>query len=251
MKKTTLSIVLMLLTDVASADITTSLIGHWPCQDNAASTTVAGLVGGDGTLTGAGNTSASSVAGPNSAYPLAISLDGVNDSVPLPDISATSATATFSMWIKRSGTQSSYTSLLTSRATSNCSLGLSYTSTDRLGYYWDNLHYDFDFGSDADITDNTWTHIAVTVSGTAAVLYVNGASVGTNTATHGSVLWGDDFYISDDNAGDRFFTGAVADVRVYNRTLSPTDIQEIYELGSGSPLLLMNARNNMRAGRQK
>lgn len=79
-----------------------SLIHHWKCQDNAASTAVVAAVGTNGTLIGGDNTSDKSVAGPGTAYPLALGFNGSDDAVDISAaaISIANLTAfTFSCWV--------------------------------------------------------------------------------------------------------------------------------------------------------
>lgn len=55
-------------------DLIASSVGYWPLQDNAGTTNVVGLYGGNLTWTGGGATSARSVAGPRPWLPLALNL---------------------------------------------------------------------------------------------------------------------------------------------------------------------------------
>lgn len=93
-----------------------NLKGSWLMQDNAANTTVddSSALNKDGTLTGAGNTSASSVAGPNSYLTAALSFDGSNDYVAsvgaVADYSFVQNTGKFelSIWVKVGSTTGRY-----------------------------------------------------------------------------------------------------------------------------------------------
>lgn len=74
---------------------------------------------------------------------------------------------------------------------------------------------------------NAWTHVAMTYDGTRLVLYVNGLQVATNPAggtiqSTASPLW-----IGGNTPYGEFFRGVLDDVRVYNRALTPTEIQTI------------------------
>lgn len=79
MKKLVLSIAISLsLTE----ECWSALNAHWKLQDNAASTTVVATVGSNGTLTGAGNTSASTgTPGPGTLLTRYLSFDGTDDRV--------------------------------------------------------------------------------------------------------------------------------------------------------------------------
>ena len=81
------------------------------------------------------------------------------------------------------------------------------------------------------IPANTWTHVAVTLSGNTATLYINGAVAGTNTdmtihpASLGSTTQN---YIGKSQwSADPAIQGAVDDFRIYSRALSPAEIQSL------------------------
>jgi hypothetical protein len=73
---------------------------------------------------------------------------------------------------------------------------------------------------------HTWTHIAVTYDGSVQVFYVNGVQVGSVagsgaiTVSNGALRIG-----GDASSTGEFFTGMIDEVRVYNRALSPAEIQ--------------------------
>ncbi len=74
---------------------------------------------------------------------------------------------------------------------------------------------------------NTWTHLAVTLSGTTATLYVNGIAVGTNTnvtlepSSLGSTTRN---YIGKSQYSDPYLNGTVDDFQIYSRALSASEI---------------------------
>lgn len=112
--------------------------------------------------------------------------------------------------------------------------------------YWDNT------GDHANGMDNgwgdvlnagNWTHITYTWNSTASLFYANGVLVNTHVATNPS--------LNQDRASNiaiggniytwrvKYWNGSIANVRVYNRTLSPTEISVLYnsynpKLSSGS-----------------
>jgi len=74
------------LLGLGSHSAPSTLEGFYPMLDNAASTTVLDYSGNgrDGTLAGAGNTSASTTTGPNNWNDAALDLDGTNDHIEFP-----------------------------------------------------------------------------------------------------------------------------------------------------------------------
>jgi hypothetical protein len=82
---------------------------------------------------------------------------------------------------------------------------------------------------------NTWSHVAVTLSGTTGTLYVNGQPVGTNTnmTLHPSDLGTtNQNWIGRSQYADPYLNGTVDDFNIYSRALSAS---EVAALASGQP----------------
>jgi len=89
---------------------------------------------------------------------------------------------------------------------------------------------------------NTWTHIAVTLSGNTGALYVNGTPVATNTSM---TLNPDDCngpntaaadncnYIGKGSSGN-YFNGQIDEFRVYSKALTGADITALQTLAGGT-----------------
>ena len=75
------------------------------------------------------------------------------------------------------------------------------------------------------IATGTWAHLAITQSGATTTIYVNGVSVGTTTTSvvPANVTRSSNF-LGKSNYGDAAFAGQMADVQVYNRPLSASEI---------------------------
>ena len=84
----------------------------------------------------------------------------------------------------------------------------------------------------ADLSINTWYHIVVTSNGTHVVYYIDGQL--DSTHEHNVVLGGanndDDLFIGCGGANDNifFFNGTMDEVRVWNRTLSLGEVEQLY-----------------------
>ena len=80
----------------------------------------------------------------------------------------------------------------------------------------------------AVLAANTWYHIVGTYDGSTVKIYVNGslqastAATGTITPTVGNVQ------IGEISGGDDEFTGAIDEVRIYTRALSPEQVVALY-----------------------
>jgi hypothetical protein len=72
---------------------------------------------------------------------------------------------------------------------------------------------------------NTWTHLATTYDGAVQRLYVNGVEVATR-AQSGAVRTSDNpLRIGGNSVWGEFFQGRIDEVRIYNRALTPGEIQ--------------------------
>ncbi len=84
------------------------------------------------------------------------------------------------------------------------------------------------------VNDNVWHHLAFVRSGSTLSLYVDGSLNAGGTATTGPLAGGGSGYNAgvdrwpDFGACTSFFTGYEDDLRLYNRALSASEIQSIY-----------------------
>ncbi|MHB8519117.1 MAG: FG-GAP-like repeat-containing protein [Limisphaerales bacterium] len=80
---------------------------------------------------------------------------------------------------------------------------------------------------------NAWVHVAWTYDQAAAMLYLNGVPVATNViGPHPVATSASNLRISADDNGNLSFDGLIDEVSIYNRALTATEIQAIYNAGS-------------------
>ncbi len=76
-----------------------------------------------------------------------------------------------------------------------------------------------------------WSHLAVTISGTTGTMYVNGSQVGTNTAMSlNPAVLGDlrnNWVGRSNHPADPVFAGAIDEVGIWSRALTPGEIGEL------------------------
>jgi hypothetical protein len=90
--------------------------------------------------------------------------------------------------------------------------------------------------------DGSWHHIVVSSDGSGTVeYYFDGVSKGTTSAT---LTLESNFYLGDFGGGKNF-TGSLDELRIYNRALSATDIQELYNYTSTTTITLNLSNVNL------
>jgi hypothetical protein len=82
------------------------------------------------------------------------------------------------------------------------------------------------------IESGTWTHVALSYDGIVMKMYKNGVNLATNSIS-GNLLLGDSasnesFYIGQNTEWGEYFDGLIDDVRVYDRTLTPGQVQGLF-----------------------
>jgi fibronectin type 3 domain-containing protein len=89
----------------------------------------------------------------------------------------------------------------------------------------------------------TWTHVAVTLSGTVGTVYVNGTSVGTNSAmtlNPSSLGITTQNYIGKSYLGsDPYLNGLVDEFQIYGRALSAAEISDLAAASLNAPVNLV------------
>jgi len=156
----------------------------------------------------------------------ALSFDGVNDWVTVPDANALDLTnaMTIEAWV-RPTVLSSWVSVITKEQAAQLAYGLyanSSTNRPTVNIFTSN---EKDVRGTAKLAINAWTHLAATYDGVTLRLYVNGTNVksgsfkGTIATSTGPLRLGGNAF-----AGE-WFTGLIDEVRVYNRALTVAEVQ--------------------------
>jgi PKD repeat protein len=91
-----------------------------------------------------------------------------------------------------------------------------------------------------ELFDGSFHHIAITFDGNEVKIYLDGVAKpvsvvsGTNTGVYGNILGVTKAYIgADDNGGPvTFFDGLIDEFELFNRALSASEIQDIFDAGS-------------------
>ena len=149
------------------------------------------------------------------------SFDGSGDYLSAPDSDDWHIGAsdfTIEGWIYKAN-DGSHQSLLSNRASGSNEwrVLLDYTTSYSEGAFRFDWGSSYQTWSNADIQADTWTHFAVTRSGTTGTLYINGVSKGDKTLSDIGNISGSLIVGSNDGSGE-YYKGNVADLRIVKGT---------------------------------
>jgi len=211
-------------------DVTSGLVARWNFDNNATDTSTAGSVADNGTLVGSPTYA---TGGPVGAA--ALSLNGTSQYMTVPtstDVNLTTA-CTLAAWVKiASATDNSYRMIFSKKIT--------YTDTTGYELFYHPVLHQVLLRSGGDSTsysmtfpltlDTNWHHLAVTINGSVATLYVDGVAQTGATGTVANPTTGTQTLTIGRRSGttDYPWNGQLDDVRIYNRALSASEIDTIY-----------------------
>ena len=159
----------------------------------------------------------------------AASFDGTNDRVDIADSNTLDLTSgmTLEAWVRPTA-NSSYRTVMLKEVSGELAYSLYAADSDHGGRPsgWNrsaNISR-FSDGTSA-LPLNTYSHIAVTYNGSALVFYVNGVATRTTAATGNIQTSTMPLRIGGNTVWGEYFQGQIDEVRVYNRALSPSEIQ--------------------------
>lgn len=168
----------------------------------------------------------------NTAY----QLDGTAGWVTCPALNWNTNTVTFTAWVNLTGYDDNLSGVVFARGAS--ASGIHIGNTGELGYHWDDGGWDF--GSGLTVPLNEWTFLALVVEPNQATLYMgnsNGLFSAINSSTHNPAALADPLYLGRDRT-DRPLVGVIDEVTVSKRSLTLSEINTLFAVGSGVPLQL-------------
>ncbi len=132
---------------------------------------------------------------------------------------------TIEAWVNASNLAGWRTVILKERS-SGLSYGL-YASGDSAGQpsAWIRRSNDISSLSASTISTNTWIHLAATYNGAALRVYVNGVQTATRSVTGNIASSTSPLKIGGNAIWGEYFSGLIDEVRIYNRALTPAEIQ--------------------------
>ena len=210
MKKILLTILLLLISTPGWADITTGLIGWWKFDEGSGTSTTDSSNSGN---TGALQNTPTWVKG--NIGPYALNFNGSNQYVSA-SLAVASTPFSVSCWVY----VLSYTIGAAAISTgNNTNWFLQIGGTDQ---------WQFEAATSLSAAPiGVWQHLVGTDNGTTAVIYINGVQIGSTAHSFGASTSVNFGRRSDGN----YFHGYIDDVRIYNRTLSASDVVQLYSYG--------------------
>lgn len=231
--------VILLFCGVAHADLNDGLVAYYPFNGSAIDESGSG---NNGTVNGAALT-VDRFGKPDSAY----SFDGVNNSISIPDSASLDVITHFSLtaWVFIKGPNSGYPDqaiiskvggssgnngyqlALESPTSSGASVGLAFNSE---GESWP-----ANYLKAGNVPLNKWTYLTGIYDYNELKIYINGILAGAkiigakNVVNSRSML-----RISGDDNMHAYVNGYIDDVRIYNRSISESEIQQLYRGGTCS-----------------
>jgi hypothetical protein len=199
----------------------TNLVGAWGFDEPTGATAVDGSGrGNNGTINGPVRSSAGKFGG-------ALSFDGVNDLVTIPDADTLDLTTGMTMeaWIRPSAVGSAWRTVMLKEQPG--SLIYSLYAGDGTGRAATDVFTNADKGlsGGSALATDTWTHLAATYDGANLRLYVNGVQAASKAVTGSIRASTGVLRIGGNNIWGEWFAGLIDEVRLYNKALTATEIQ--------------------------
>jgi autotransporter-associated beta strand protein len=201
-------------------------------------------------VNGYNGTAAGSPAYVPGAIGQAISLNGSTDSVSLPGAAINYKQITVAAWVYWNGGYM-WQRIFDFGNDTNHYLFLTPFGADGIRFAIKNGGSEQVLGPGWALSSNSWNHVAVTLTGSSATMYVNGSQVATST---GITIRPSDFAPSLNYLGrsqfssDPLFAGKIDDFRIYNYALSATEIANLVAIAPAAPTGLSATGGNGASG---
>lgn len=200
-----------------------TLIGYWPLNENSGDARDHSLNNNNGVLNGDVTQGAAGLLGENS-----YGFDGSGDYVSLPDDSLFSVSkVTISVWVKRNGSKSS-----------------EYIFDGRGHEYWikeddgtEKPRFGLRIGGSSyavmasTLPDNEWTHLVAVYDGNKLKFFMDGDLANSVNASGSIDASSGSPQIGRYQGGGYNFQGNISEVRIYNRPLTSSEVEYLYQVG--------------------
>lgn len=162
---------------------------------------------------------------------LSSQFNGTDSSVAIPALNLNTTNFTFSGWVRRNGTQVSWSGVVFCRSGATVA-GVHFGTAQELRYTWNDGANTYNWNSGLTVPNDQWTFFALTIEPTRAIMYRGTNSVlrsATNNVTHAAQTFPGTTYLGyDPNSSTRRLNGLLDEVALFNRTLSPTEVAALF-----------------------
>ncbi len=217
--------------DVNVSNVLTGLVAAYGFEE--ASGTTANDDSGSG-RTGTISGATRSTAG---RFGSALTFDGVNDWVTVPDAASLDLTTAITMeaYVRPSAI-SSWRTVLMKEQPGGLVYGLYANSNTNRPSAHINAGTEDDTRGTAQVALNAWTHLAMTYDGAALRLFVNGVQASTKAHSGPMTVSNGALRIGGNGVWPEWFAGLIDEVRVYGRVLTAAEIQADMNLAVKPPI---------------
>ena len=111
--------------------------------------------------------------------------------------------------------------------------GISLLSSGALTYNWNDNYSAYSWSSGLTAPNGVWTFVALVITSSKATMYMQPAGSAmqsaVNNVSNATQAFSGVSYLGQDPLGSRFFNGSLDDVRIYNASLSATQVAQLYD----------------------
>ena len=230
-------LILTLFTKFVYSQSAQGLIGYWPLNGNASDSSG---YNNNGAIFNAISTSDRN-GNPNGAY----YFDGATSYIDCGNnIPSFTNQVSISVWVK-TNTLNSATAYIVGKYgwTGSSIKGFHMLMANSMVQFagWDQINtYNYITSRNITINDNKWHHLVGTINSSIYELWIDGAKVNSLNNNHSNVDLSQTYnlyigaHFNDGIDQNMHFEGAIDDVRLYNRALSISEIEQLFNVGKRS-----------------
>ena len=161
--------------------------------------------------------------------------DSSPSDIAIPAFNVTTTNFAITGWVKCNGTQDSWSGLIFGRNTAAEGLMVVNNGGNELRYSWNDNGNDYNASTGLKLPAGQWAFVALTITPTQAIVYfATNATLQawTNTTANAGQTFNGNFYLGCDPSsllsGSRQFAGSLDEIAIYNRTLTGSQIGQIF-----------------------
>jgi hypothetical protein len=237
--KTVSYLIIAALMTLGTSGQAQGLVGHWKFDEGRTrSTADSSGNGNNGSLVGAG--------GPQwitGQFGNALRFDGADEYVNVPNSPSLGIIGDITMaaWIKREVPLAFDGIVSKTDGLTYWDYDFYFSSGDNRLRFWSDVGSPTPVFSSREVADTNWHHVAVTRSGSSVTFYIDGFEAGTTTMDGAFMNNAVPIRIGTDGPAydpGSMFQGGIDEVRIYNRALTASEIQNLNVSGTGPEIVV-------------